>query len=158
MAHPHAHLIEHFYTAFQKLDGATMAACYAPDAVFTDPAFGTLHGDEIGAMWSMLTRRAEEFSLTFSNVQADDTQGSADWVAIYRFSQTGRKVTNRVKARFTFKDGRFATHVDEFDLHRWASQALGMKGLLLGWAPPVQRAMNQKARASLASFREKQRA
>ena len=158
MAHPHAHLIEHFYTAFQKLDGATMAACYNPDAVFTDPAFGTLHGTEIGAMWQMLAQRAEDFSLTFSKVEADDVQGSAEWIAIYRFSQTGRRVENRVKARFTFKEGRFATHVDQFDLYRWARQALGLKGILLGWAPPVQGAINKQARANLAKYQERQRA
>ena len=42
--------IERLYAAFGDLDGAAMAACYAPGAHFHDPAFGDLEGDDIGAM------------------------------------------------------------------------------------------------------------
>lgn len=156
MAHPHSDLIHQFYTAFQQRDARSMAACYSRDAIFTDPAFGTLHGDEIAAMWQMLAERAQDFSLAFDHVKADQHGGSADWVAIYRFSQTGRQVVNRVHAEFTFEDGRIATHVDHFDLYRWARQALGLKGVLLGWLPPVQASIRKQARTSLARFREKQ--
>ena len=34
-----AQRIATFYEAFQRRDGATMAACYTPDATFRDPAF-----------------------------------------------------------------------------------------------------------------------
>ncbi|GAB7126010.1 nuclear transport factor 2 family protein [Silvimonas sp. JCM 19000] len=158
MAHPHTDLIRQFYLAFQQRDARSMAACYNRDAVFSDPAFGTLHGDEIAAMWQMLTTRAEDFSLTFGEIDADEHGAQVDWVAVYRFSQTGRRVVNRVHARFSFADGRIATHEDRFDLYRWARQALGVKGLLLGWLPPVQAAIRQQARTSLARYREKQQA
>ena len=59
MAHPNDELIERFYAAFNAKDGATMAACYAPDARFHDPVFGDLTGEQAGAMWRMLTGRAE---------------------------------------------------------------------------------------------------
>ena len=36
---------------------------------------------------------------------------------------------------------------------RWARQALGGKGLLLGWAPPVQAAIRRQAARGLAQFR-----
>lgn len=49
MAHPNAELIERFYQAFQRLDGEAMAACYAPQATFHDPAFGEL----VGARWAI---------------------------------------------------------------------------------------------------------
>ena len=51
-------LIERFYAAFDRKDGDAMAACYAPDARFSDPAFGELRGAEPGAMWRMLTSQA----------------------------------------------------------------------------------------------------
>ena len=51
MTHPaernadaHAGLIRAFYAAFQARDHRTMAECYAPDAMFTDPVFGQLVG------------------------------------------------------------------------------------------------------------------
>jgi hypothetical protein len=43
-------VIERLYQAFQKQDGAAMAACYHPDATFSDPVFPNLKGKEIGAM------------------------------------------------------------------------------------------------------------
>ena len=36
MPHTTTHLIERFYSAFQKRDAAGMAACYAPDVKFGD--------------------------------------------------------------------------------------------------------------------------
>jgi ketosteroid isomerase-like protein len=38
-------LIERFYAAFGRKDGDAMAACYAPDARFSDPVFGELRGE-----------------------------------------------------------------------------------------------------------------
>ena len=35
-------LINTFYTAFSKLDYATMNSCYSNDIVFNDPTFGLL--------------------------------------------------------------------------------------------------------------------
>ena len=32
-------LLDTFYAAFARLDGAAMAQCYAPDASFSDPVF-----------------------------------------------------------------------------------------------------------------------
>ncbi len=128
MSHPNTELIERFYTAFQQRDAETMAACYADDVVFSDPAFGELRGEEARDMWRMLVARAQDFSLTFDGVEADELNGRAHWVARYTFSQTGRTVVNRIDARFVFRDGRIAEHRDTFDLWRWARQALGFKG------------------------------
>lgn len=153
MSHPNADLITHFYTAFQQLDADTMATCYAADVRFSDPVFSGLRGAEAGDMWRMLCKRAEDFSLTFDSVHADDHAGSARWVATYRFSATGRQVVNHIQARFVFRDGLIVEHRDHFDLWRWARQALGAKGLLLGWAPPVQGAIRRQAARGLAQFR-----
>lgn len=153
MAHPNAELITRFYEAFQRLDAEAMAACYSPDVHFSDPVFTDLNGREAADMWRMLASRAQQFSLTFDRVEADDFQGSAHWVARYLFSQTGRMVENRIQARFLFSDGLIIEHHDSFDLWRWASQALGAKGLLLGWLPPVQNAIRQQAARGLAAYR-----
>ena len=50
--------IARLYAAFAARTGAAMTACYAPGAHFRDPAFGDLSGDDVGAMWRMLTGRA----------------------------------------------------------------------------------------------------
>lgn len=152
MAHPNAELITRFYQAFQKLDAQTMAACYSADVQFSDPVFTDLRGNEAADMWRMLAARAQNFSLTFDDVQADDQQGSARWVATYLFSKTGRTVVNRIQARFRFADGKIVEHRDHFDLWRWSRQALGNKGLLLGWTPLVQGAIRKQAMAGLRAW------
>ncbi|MDH4555232.1 nuclear transport factor 2 family protein [Pseudomonas sp. BN417] len=153
MAHPNAELITRFYQAFQRLDAEAMAECYSPDVHFSDPVFPDLNGEEAADMWRMLASRAQQFSLTFDGVEADDLTGRANWVATYLFSQTGRMVENRIQARFLFADGKIIEHHDSFDLWRWARQALGAKGLLLGWLPAVQNAIRQQAARGLAAYR-----
>jgi ketosteroid isomerase-like protein len=152
MAHPNAELISRFYQAFQQLDAETMAGCYAENVQFSDPAFTDLRGRDAGDMWRMLTARAQNFSLTFDSVQADDQQGSARWVATYLFSKTGNTVVNHIQANFRFADGKIVEHRDSFDLWRWARQALGTKGLLLGWTPLVQGAIRKQAMAGLRAW------
>jgi ketosteroid isomerase-like protein len=153
--HPNAALIERFYTCFQALDAAGMAACYHPDAVFLDPAFGELRGPEIGAMWTMLCTRAVGLEIRFSGVEADAERGRAHWDARYTFTQTGRKVHNRIDARFLFRDGLIIRHEDTFSFWRWARQALGPVGLLLGWTPPLRGKVRSTARGSLTSYMRK---
>lgn len=150
--HPNVELIETFYSAFARGDAETMAACYTTDAHFSDPVFPKLHGLEVGDMWRMLTSRAQDFSLKFDDVSADDVRGEAHWIATYVFSQTGRVVINDIRAEFIFKNGKIAQHKDRFDLWRWARQALGIKGLLLGWAPFVQSAIRLQAAKGLSVF------
>ncbi|WP_049104260.1 nuclear transport factor 2 family protein, partial [Burkholderia cenocepacia] len=105
MTDPNTALIQRFYTAFQQRDIDTMLACYADDIVFSDPAFGELRGELARDMWRMLVARAQEFSLTFGEIAADDQAGRAKWRADYRFAATGRRVVNRIDARFRFRDG-----------------------------------------------------
>jgi ketosteroid isomerase-like protein len=145
-------LIERFYAAFDERDGAAMAACYAPDAHFSDPVFPDLDGAEPGAMWEMLTSQATELRIELLEHEAGEESGSAHWRAHYVFSHTGRRVTNDVRARFRFADGLIAEHADEFSFHRWSRQALGAPGLLLGWTPVLKASVRRRARAGLASF------
>jgi ketosteroid isomerase-like protein len=145
-------LIQRFYEAFDRSDGDTMAACYAADAHFSDPVFPDLNGDEPGRMWRMLTSGASDLRVELHEHEADETRGSAHWIARYTFSQTGRPVANDIRARFRFKDGLIAEHTDVFDFHRWARQALGTPGLLLGWTPVIRNKVRSTAAANLAKF------
>jgi ketosteroid isomerase-like protein len=146
-------LIERFYSAFGRRDGDEMAAAYAPDATFSDPVFVDLRGEEPGAMWRMLTSQADDLRIELLEHEAGGDRGSARWRAHYTFSQTGRPVVNDVRARFRFaSDGRIAEHVDEFSFHRWASQALGPPGMLLGWTPILRTSVRTRARGSLDRF------
>jgi ketosteroid isomerase-like protein len=145
-------VIERFYDAFSRKDGAAMADCYAPDVSFWDPVFTELRGPEAGVMWLMLTSQARDLSIELLEREADAERGSARWRARYTFTQTGRPVVNEVKASFRFRDGRIVEHRDEFDFYRWARQALGPPGLLLGWTPLLRSAVRRRARAGLDEF------
>jgi ketosteroid isomerase-like protein len=151
--HANAQLLQDFYQAFQQRDAETMAACYSPDVQFSDAVFIGLQGSEVGDMWRMLTAKAKNFSLVFDGIKADEQSGEAHWVATYTFSQTGNTVVNDIRARFIFRDGKIISHTDSFDLWRWSSQALGLKGKLLGWTPLVQNAIRKQARKGLADYR-----
>ncbi len=149
-------VIENFYMAFQKLDYKAMNSCYTDEIVFSDPAFGLLRGDEAKAMWEMLCKNAKDFSLTFSNIQLlDEEYATCNWIATYTFSKTGRKVVNNIKAFMKLKDGKIIEHRDAFKLSTWAAQALGFKGLLLGWTGFMKRKIQKNARKNLISFIEK---
>ncbi|MFI8337527.1 nuclear transport factor 2 family protein [Pseudomonas taetrolens] len=152
MNQEHHALITRFYEAFQRLDAEAMSACYTDDVLFSDPAFGELRGQNATDMWRMLTSRAKDFTLTFDQVQADAQRGSAHWVATYEFGQTGAIVINDIQARFVFRDGKICEHHDHFDLWRWSRQALGAKGLLLGWTPLVKNAIRAQAHKGLKAF------
>lgn len=150
--HPHAEVITSFYTAFQRRDSAGMGACYHPEIRFSDPVFPDLRGREVALMWDMLCRRGKDLTIQFSGVQADDQAGTAEWEAWYTFSATGRLVHNRIRAEFAFRDGTIIRHIDRFPFWRWARQALGPVGALLGWSGVVRGRVQAQAKAALAKF------
>src|SRR4029077_18156562 len=96
-------------------------------------AFGELDAAGVAAMWRMLCERGGDLRVVASNIEADASTGHAHWDATYTFSLTGRRVRNAINATFDFRDGRIVRHEDRFNLYRWARQALGGKGTLLGW-------------------------
>ena len=153
--HPNAVLIRRFYEALGRHDAAAMIICYAADVRFSDPVFPRLDASGVATMWRMLCARGRDLRVVASNIDADDTKGRAHWVATYTYSATGRGVVNEIDATFAFRDGKIVRHDDRFDLHRWAMQALGTPGLLLGWSPPMQNAIRRKAGEALAAWRTK---
>jgi hypothetical protein len=129
-----------------------MAACYSRTAQFHDPVFTSLAGWKIAAMWQMLCERATDLELSIGAITAGDQSGSAHWEARYTFGATGRPVHNVIEASFLFVGGKIERHTDRFDLYAWARQALGLKGLLLGWSPPLRRAIRAQAAHGLETF------
>lgn len=149
-------VITKFYSAFQQRDADTMNSCYSDDIVFSDPAFGLLQGQEVKAMWEMLCKNAKDFSLSFSNIQLlDEEYATCNWVATYTFSKTGRRVVNNIKAYMKLKDGKIIEHSDAFKLSKWASQALGIPGVLFGWTNFMKRKIQKTARQSLEKYMSK---
>ena len=130
-----------------------MNDCYSEDIIFSDPVFQILKGDEVRSMWEMLCTRARDLSLEYSNIQLlDEEYATCNWVATYTFSRTGRRVVNKVKAYMRIKDGKIIEHSDAFRLSTWIGQALGMKGVLLGWTGVMKRKVQRNAIKSLRDF------
>lgn len=150
-------IIKSFYTAFANGDAETMISYYHKDIIFHDPAFGELKGDEVRNMWRMLIERSKgDLKISYSAVDIYDHSGSANWKAEYTFGPTGRKVVNRVSANFKFEGDKIIRHVDDFDMWKWAQQALGLKGYLLGWSSFLQKKVQQQTRKLLKSYIRKQ--
>ena len=126
--------IHAFYTAFAASDAEAMAKLAA-------------------MMWKMLTGRAgDNLKIEFKDVTAN----SATWIAHYPFGPKKRPVVNQIQAKFEFKDGLIIKHTDTFDLHKWAKQALGFSGWLLGGTAFFKKKLNAKTKAQLASYMAKQ--
>ncbi len=150
--HPNELLITKFYSAFQNKDYDTMQSCYAENARFSDSVFVNLNASEVKAMWEMLCKNGKDLVLEFSDIQTNDTEGKARWVARYTFSRSGKKVVNRIEARFKFKEGLIVEHIDSFSFYGWASQAMGLSGMLLGWTPFFKEKVRHMAMQSLKKF------
>lgn len=142
-----------FYTAFSNGDAAQMCECYHANVKFRDPIFGLLKGDAVCKMWKMLLEKSKgNIKIDFSEIKADNYKGSANWVVTYHFGKTNRKVVNSIRSHFQFQDGLIVKHTDDFDIWKWAQQALGWKGILFGWTGFMQKKIQQQALASLKNY------
>jgi ketosteroid isomerase-like protein len=145
--------IETFYEAFQDHDPVAMWRHYADDALFHDPVFEYLKGEEILAMWHMLIERSKgNLSIAYRDVQKEKDVQSCIWEADYFFGPKKRPVHNVVKATMHWKEGKIHEHYDDFDLWRWTRMALGAQGLLLGWSPAIHRKIKSKVRKALDDY------
>lgn len=149
--------IEKFYQAFENHDAERMTAYYHKEIQFEDPAFGVLIGEKAKNMWRMLCRSLNEQGgeITMINITSNDKICTANWEAHYTFSKTGKKVHNIIKAEFEFKDGLIIKHTDSFDLYKWAKQALGVKGVLIGWTPFFKKKLIIETNRLLSQFEQK---
>ncbi len=132
-----------------------MQDCYTDDAHFSDPVFLSLNANEVKAMWEMFCVKGKDLKIEFKNVSANEKTASAEWMAVYSFSATGRKVVNRIKSYFIIEQGKILKHTDQFNFYEWAKQALGISGLLLGWAPFVKNKLRTTAMKNLQDYMNK---
>jgi ketosteroid isomerase-like protein len=149
--------IQKFYAAFNDLDAETMASCYHKEVVFKDPAFGTLKGHHASNMWRMLctSQTKSTFAVEVRDIEVQGNTAKAYWEAKYLFSKSGRAVHNKIHAQMKFKDGLIIEHIDDFNLHAWAKQALGWKGFILGRTSFFQRQLNKQTAAMLNRYEKK---
>ena len=139
-----------FYTAFSNGNVAQMCECYHPDIKFRDPIFGLLKGKDVCTMWKMLVEKSNgNIKIDIPEIKTGKHTVTAHWIATYTFGKTNRKVVNSVRAHFQFQDGLIIKHTDDFDIWKWAKQAFGLKGLLLGWTGFMQKKIHEQALSSL---------
>jgi len=146
--HAHALLLDRLFNSLNRHDHKAMAACYHPEAAFSDIAF-SLHGRHaIHGMWRMIC--AGDIHATFEVVSADDEDGRVTLIAEYTFSETGRRVRNVIDSRFRFADHLVVDQRDVCDPRAWGAMALGgVGGFLAGRVAPLRKI---KARGKLARF------
>lgn len=147
-------LIHDFYQSFQRKDYQGMQDCYHEQAQFSDEAFVDLRGNEPGLMWEMLIKSSSDLELVYADVQANEQEGTARWVATYTFSRTGRTVRNEITASFRFADNKIIHHVDQFDFYKWARGVFGLTGVLIGWTPFFRRKIQSGAREQLMRYKQ----
>ncbi|MFK8057661.1 MAG: nuclear transport factor 2 family protein [Saprospiraceae bacterium] len=145
-------LIEKFYSSFASGDAEGMIACYHDEVTFSDPAFGTLHGDRAKAMWRMLLGSGADSTVHYFDIESTGDTGKASWIAKYFYGPKRRLVVNEVSAAFTFKDGKIYTHADDFDLWRWTRQAIGLAGTFMGWSGFMRNKIQATTKGKLDAF------
>ncbi|WP_461788716.1 nuclear transport factor 2 family protein [Pedobacter sp.] len=148
-------LIHQFYSAFQQKDYETMQNSYSESAVFNDAVFVNLNAMEVRAMWQMLISRGGDMKLNFGNIKENGDNVNAYWEAHYTFTATGKKVVNKINAEFEIKDGKIVKHTDRFDFYKWAKQAFGFGGFILGWTNAFKGKVRQTAKKKLDDYLQK---
>ena len=153
--HPNEQVVRDFYRAFAARDAEAMVRCYHPDIAFSDAVFPMLHGVDAGDMWRMLLARASDLEVTLDEASGDEDGARAAWTARYTFTRTRRPVVNRVRALMAFRDGLIVRHYDSFSFWRWAAQALGPVGGVLGWFAPLKWKVRKDAERALRTFQSR---
>jgi hypothetical protein len=143
---------QRFYDAFMVRDWYTMGLLYAEHATFSDPVFPLLNAKGTRLMWRMLLSRAEDLGVEVDILEDSPSRARVNWVAHYTFTATGRPVSNRIATEMQISANKIVRQQDTFSMWRWSQQALGMKGLLLGWTPLVRNKVQKAAAESLTRF------
>ena len=155
MSNPEETIATNFYSSFQSKDADGMIEHYHPNLQFEDPAFGKLSYAETCGMWKMLCESAKDLSIEFSILKSEDNYVEVRWIAEYTFSKTGRFVHNEITAEMTFKDGKIIQHIDKFDLFKWAKQAMGLQGWLIGSTTFFRKKLQQQTNYQLSKYMQK---
>lgn len=144
-----------FYNAFADKNAAAMNKLYHNTLRFEDPAFGKLDYAQTCAMWSMLCDSAKDLVINFTIINSDDDSVTTKWLADYNFSKTNRMVHNEIIAVMKIEDGLIIEHIDTFNLHKWARQALGLKGYIMGGTKFFKNKLHQQTGSQLQRYIQK---
>lgn len=155
MSNPVEQVANNFYSAFQQKNANGMIECYHQDLQFEDPAFGKLSYAQTCSMWKMLCESAKDLSIEYSILKSEDNYVEVRWIAEYSFSKTGKFVHNEIIAQLMFRDGKIIQHTDNFDLFKWAKQAMGLQGWLIGSTPFFRKKLQQQTNYQLAKYMQK---
>lgn len=139
-----------FFDAFAVGDWHAMGRLYAPQARFSDPLFPQLDAEQVRALWQMLLTQAQGFRLSYRIDAESDHAARVLWVAHYLYGR--RPVVNRVVSEMQLGAGCILVQNDHFNLWRWARQALGLTGWLLGGTPLLRRRLRREAAVRLQAF------
>ena len=136
-------VLTRFYDALSRRDGETMASLYSPDASFEDEIY-RLRGEDVGKMWRGLMSRAKTLTVSYTIAKAGAGDGTVEWTARYDYPGGGPVVTV-ILSGLELAGGKIVRQRDRFDFPRWAAQALGTKGKLLGRFEWVRRVVSREA-------------
>jgi ketosteroid isomerase-like protein len=123
-------VLTRFYEALSRRDGETMASLYANDATFEDAVY-EVKGEDVGRMWRGLMAKAKTLTISYTIAKAGSGTGTVEWTARYVFPGGG-PVVNVILSELELENGLIVRQRDSFDFRRWAAQALGTKGKVLG--------------------------
>ena len=136
-------VLTRFYDALSRRDGETMASLYSPDASFEDEIY-RLRGEDVGKMWRGLMSRAKTLTVSYTIAKAGAGDGTVEWTARYDYPGGG-PVVNVILSELELAGGKIVRQRDRFDFPRWAAQALGTKGKLLGRFEWFRRVVSREA-------------
>jgi hypothetical protein len=146
--HPNGDVLTRLFTALERHDHQSMAACYDEDATFSDIAFDLNQRKRIHAMWHMICEG--DIRTQFEIVDVNERSAVVKVTDDYTFRATGRKVHNVIRSDFRFHKGSIVHQHDDCDARKWAAMAVGgVGGFLAGRLPFVRR---KKARKTLEAF------
>ncbi|MCK5781380.1 MAG: nuclear transport factor 2 family protein [Flavobacteriales bacterium] len=148
-------LIAKFFEGLKQQDLDMMLSCYHENIIFSDPAFGILRKEKVFTMWKKILKEPRDLRIEYSSIEADEENGSAKWEAWYSFSVTGKLVHNKIESRFVFKDNLIAEQHDSFFLRKWAAQAFGLKGRLIGGTSYFRERIQHFTMKALERFNKK---
>jgi|AntRauTorcE11898_2_1112593.scaffolds.fasta_scaffold21693_2 hypothetical protein len=154
---PFTEIPKKLYQALNDRDYKSMWKLYAMDATFSDPAYGSLKGDEIKAMWHQICVRNTDLEAEILSVTQNDAQTiSYSWKASYTHAMYNGEIENVINGEITVdKNGNILSQHETYSLWKWFSMAIGIAGKLLGWRTSMRENLQRSVRKSLDDFMEK---
>ena len=124
-------MLQRFFECFAKRDAMGMRACLHPDVEFQDIGFD-LRGDEVGAMWSMITtpkhpdQVQHPIQVQLHSSTVTGSTGEAHWSCQYLLipdkGGAPLPIENTTTSKFEFVDGLIRRQHDDCDFWKWFRQ------------------------------------